>query len=130
MPRSAIRLIPRATEIYQLSQQGTKTGRAVATIRPATATATVQLTNKNGWPVPNASNQLAFGVEGPGEIVTTDNGDAANMTSFASPVREAFNGKCLVIIRGRKGQPGTVKLRARSGNLAAATVAIKTTAEK
>jgi beta-galactosidase len=91
---------------------------------------TVQFTDKNGLLVPNTNNKLTFSLEGPGDIVATDNGDAANMVSFASPVREAFNGKCLVIVRGRKGQPGILKLRAQSAGLMEATFSVKTVAGK
>jgi beta-galactosidase len=91
---------------------------------------TVQLLDKNGLPVPDAQNKLEFSLEGPGEIVATDNGDAASMVSFASPVREAFSGKCLVIVRGKKGQPGTIKLKAQSSGLTETTFSIKTVAGK
>ncbi len=83
---------------------------------------TVQLTDKNGLPVPDAMNTLTFSLEGPGEIVATDNGDTASMVSFSSPVRTAFNGKCLVIVRAKKGQPGTIKLRAQASGLTEATL--------
>jgi len=91
---------------------------------------TVQITDKNNIIVPNAKNALQFTIEGPGEIVATDNGDAANMMSFASSEREAFNGLCLVIVRAKPGQAGTIKLKASSGGLEGATVTIKSVKEK
>ncbi|WP_324676919.1 beta-galactosidase GalB [Hymenobacter sp. GOD-10R] len=86
---------------------------------------TAQLTDKNGLPVSNAKNKIQFFIEGPGEIVATDNGDAANIESFASPEREAFNGKCLVIVRGKKGQAGTIRLKAQASGLESATISLK-----
>ncbi|NML64681.1 glycoside hydrolase family 2 protein [Hymenobacter sp. RP-2-7] len=86
---------------------------------------TAQLTDKDGRPVPTAANKVAFSVEGPGELVATGNGDAANLVSFASPAREAFNGKCLVIVRARKGAAGTIMVRAQSGGLAGGSVSVQ-----
>jgi beta-galactosidase len=86
---------------------------------------TAQVTDKQGAVVPEAKQTIRFSLEGPGEIVATDNGDAANMVSFASPERAAFNGRCLVIIRRKKGQTGTIKLQAQSNGLTTATLALR-----
>ena len=87
---------------------------------------TVRVADKNGLTVPDAGNKIIFSVEGPGEIVGTDNGDPANMVSFASKEREAFSGLALVIVRSQKGKPGTVKLSVSSAGLKSATVTIVT----
>ncbi|MCU7550086.1 DUF4982 domain-containing protein [Chitinophagaceae bacterium LB-8] len=86
---------------------------------------TVRVTDKNGLIVPQAKNTIQFSIEGPGEIVATDNGDAANMVSFASTQRDAFNGLCLVIVRAKPGQQGTMKLKAESEALQGATLTLK-----
>ncbi|RZK30209.1 MAG: DUF4982 domain-containing protein, partial [Hymenobacter sp.] len=86
---------------------------------------TAELTDQNGLPVPTAKNRLEFSLEGPGEIVATDNGDAASLVSFASPAREAFNGRCLVIIRSKKGQPGTIRLKAQASGLAGGSISLE-----
>ncbi len=78
---------------------------------------TVQIADKNGFMVPRSNNQIEFSIEGPGEIVATDNGDAANMVSFASKKREAFNGLCLVIVRTKAGNPGSITVTAKSSGL-------------
>jgi len=78
---------------------------------------TVRVTDKNGLTVPRANNNIVFSVDGPGEIVATDNGDATNLVAFPSKEREAFNGLCLVIIRAKKGVAGTIKLTAKSNGL-------------
>ncbi len=85
---------------------------------------TVRVCNKNGLTVPNANNLLQFSIEGPGEIVATDNGDAANLVSFASKEKEAFNGLCLVIVRGKAGKPGISKLKVKSATLKEETISI------
>ena len=42
--------------------------------------------------VPRTNNLIEFSIEGPGEIVATDNGDPTNMVPFSSDKREAFGG--------------------------------------
>ena len=86
---------------------------------------TIRVTDKNGITIPNAKNAITFSVEGPGEMVATDNGDAANLVSFASATREAFNGLCLVIVRAKTGQAGTIKVKAVADGLEAAVITIK-----
>lgn len=85
---------------------------------------TVRFLDRDGRPVPTANARLRFGIDGPGEIVATDNGDPTDMTSFASHQRDAFNGLCLVIVRGLRGRSGTVTVRVDSEGLPAASVGI------
>jgi hypothetical protein len=56
------------------------------------------------------AHRLRFRLEGPGEIVATDNGDPTCMIPFPSPERPAFHGLCLVVIRGLPEQTGTLRL--------------------
>jgi beta-galactosidase len=86
---------------------------------------TVKITDKNGLMVPDASNKVAFSIEGPGEIIATDNGDPASLVSFASKEREAYFGMLLVIIRSEKGKPGVIKISASSPGLKDAVIEIK-----
>lgn len=88
---------------------------------------TVKITDKDGLVVPRSNNQIDYSIEGPGEIVATDNGDPTNMVSFSSKKREAFNGLCLVVVRSKMGVPGTIKLKAKSTGLQDVTIAIQTT---
>jgi beta-galactosidase len=90
---------------------------------------TVTVTDKSSLIAPRATNQIQFTLEGSGEIVATDNGDPTSFESFQSPERKAFNGLCLVMVRGKAGQPGTLKLTAKSDGLKAATATIKTIRE-
>jgi beta-galactosidase len=78
---------------------------------------TVTVTDQAGLTAPRADNRIHFDVEGPGEIVATDNGDPTSFESFQSPDRKAFNGLCLVIVRGKAGQPGKITLTATSEGL-------------
>jgi beta-galactosidase len=78
---------------------------------------TVTVKDKDGRMAPRADNRIRFEIDGPGEIVGTDNGDPTSFESFQSPERKAFNGLCLVIVRGKSRQPGTIKLSAKADGL-------------
>jgi beta-galactosidase len=86
---------------------------------------TVQVTDKNGLLVPRSSNTIEFSIDGPGEIVATDNGDPSSLVAFPSVMREAFNGLCLVIIRAKDGNPGVINVTVKSPGLAQISVKIK-----
>jgi beta-galactosidase len=91
---------------------------------------TLMVQDSNGIIVPGADNLIRFSVGGPGEIVATDNGDPTDFNIFSSRDRKAFNGLCLVVVRGKPGQPGTIKLKAESDSLERATVTLHSIAEK
>jgi beta-galactosidase len=87
---------------------------------------TVAVADKEGLMVPRSKNRIRFQIEGPGEIVATDNGDATSFESFQSKERNAYNGLCLVIVRSTAGKPGTIKLTAGCDGLKSGSVSIKT----
>jgi beta-galactosidase len=78
---------------------------------------TVKITDKDGLTVPRSNNRIEFSIEGPGEIVATDNGDSYNLESFTSHNRDAFNGLVLVIVRSKSGEKGTLTVTAKSTDL-------------
>ncbi|MDT0676549.1 beta-galactosidase GalB [Autumnicola musiva] len=86
---------------------------------------TVEIVDEEGLTVPTAINNVQFEVEGPGEIVATDNGDPTNMNPFPSHQRKAFNGKALVIVRPTAGKPGAIKVKARSEGLSNSEITIE-----
>ncbi len=86
---------------------------------------TVKIADKNGLMIPDANNTINFTIEGPGEIAATDNGDPANLMSFASQERNAYFGMVLVIIRTLKGKPGIIKINATSQGLNTTSIEIK-----
>ncbi len=63
-------------------------------------------------------------MEGPGEIVATDNGDPTSHQPFQLTERDAFNGLCLAIVRAKPGESGKITLRAESDSLKHAAVQI------
>ncbi len=85
----------------------------------------VGVTDKNGLVVPGANNLIQFSIEGPGEIVATDNGDPSNMEPFGSKERKAFNGIALAIVRSISGDRGTIKVTAKSNGLVNSVIKIK-----
>ena len=78
-----------------------------------------------GNTAPRANNEIAFSIEGPGEIVATDNGDPTSFTPFASHRRAAFNGYALAIVRGAPGEAGEIRVQAVSPGLGSAVVIIQ-----
>lgn len=88
---------------------------------------TVKVQDSNGLTVPRTHPSIRFEVQGPGEIVATDNGDATDFTPFQSHERKAFNGMALVIVKARKGAKGSFVVQAQGDGLKAgqATVQIQ-----
>ena len=88
---------------------------------------TVRVTDKAGLTAPRASNAVRFTVEGPGELVATDNGDPTSFVAFQSPERAAFHGLVLGIVRAKPGAKGPITVRVSADGLQAATVALRST---
>jgi beta-galactosidase len=86
---------------------------------------TLQITDNNGIPAPEADHSITFNITGPGEIVATDNGNPADLVAFPSKERKAFKGLALVIVRARAGTPGIITVTASSNELSPARVVIR-----
>jgi beta-galactosidase len=78
---------------------------------------TARVIDEHGMTVPMSRNPITFTLQGPGEIVATDNGDATDLTIFSNPERKAFNGMALAIVRAKSGQSGPMTLTAKSEGL-------------
>jgi beta-galactosidase len=87
---------------------------------------TVRVLDAQSRLAPTAGNRIRFSIDGPAEIVATDNGDPTDMTSFASHERNAFNGLCLVIVRSQRGSVGEGTLRVEAEGLTGAGVVLRT----
>ena len=70
---------------------------------------------------PNATNDIHFDVEGPATIAGVDNGSQTSTERFQANHREAFYGKCLVVLKSGKIE-GKVKLTAKGVDLKPAEV--------
>lgn len=86
---------------------------------------TVKIVDKNGTMVPTANNLVHFSITGPGKIVGVDNGSEIDLNPFKANYRNAFFGKCLVVIQSTN-KPGTIQLTATSYALPSSNIDIIT----
>jgi len=84
----------------------------------------VALNDARGGFVPVDQRAVRFSIEGPGEIVATDNGDPTDFVVFPSKTRKLFNGRAIAIVRGISGSQGTIRVRVSADGLPDATVQI------
>jgi len=59
----------------------------------------VEVVDAKGVRVPDAAHTLSVRVEGAGVLAAFDNGSPTDHTAFASPMRKAWNGRALVMVR-------------------------------
>lgn len=85
---------------------------------------TVSVVDDSGMVCPRAMDHLKFSIAGPGQIVATANGDPTDFVPFPSHERNAFNGHCLVIVKGVPGEAGTIRLTAASDAIESGSVEI------
>jgi len=86
---------------------------------------TVRIVDQAGIDAPRTSQRVRFSVEGPGELVATDNGDPTSFEPFPSPERAAFNGLVLGIVRAKPGASGPITVRAVAEGLDPASVTLQ-----
>ncbi len=86
---------------------------------------TIDCLDSEGRFVPTAMNQLYFSVEGAGELVGVDNGNAAGGESLKGSKMKLFNGKALAIVRSLRGERGQITLRVTGDGVADAEIVIK-----
>ncbi|MBI3347864.1 MAG: glycoside hydrolase family 2 protein [Burkholderiales bacterium] len=86
---------------------------------------TATVADAAGRAVPRSKPLLSFTLDGPGEIVATDNGDPTDHTAFKSTERRAFNALGLAIVKLKAGATGPVLLRVTSEGLKPAEVVIR-----
>ena len=85
---------------------------------------TVEVLDKNNNLCPLSENLINFEVKGNTFIAGVDNGCQTSMERFKDNKRNAFNGKCLVVLQNN-GEKGTATLTANSNGLESSTVEIK-----
>ena len=59
----------------------------------------ITIADENGNMVPDAHNLLKFNISGPAEIIGVENGDILDMNPHKVNYRNAFNGKCLLLLQ-------------------------------
>ncbi|HYL75051.1 MAG TPA: glycoside hydrolase family 2 TIM barrel-domain containing protein [Bryobacteraceae bacterium] len=82
---------------------------------------TVRLVDSNGVQVPTADNLITFGITGPGIIAAVDNADNASHESYRASQRQAFEGRCIAILRATTRQ-GRITLTAQSSGVPKASI--------
>ena len=85
---------------------------------------TTRVVDDAGRLSPRARHSLRFTLEGPGEIVATDNGDPTDLTAFPSTQRLAFNGLALAIVRFHPGANADLRLTVSGAELRPASTTI------
>jgi beta-galactosidase len=83
---------------------------------------TADVVDAHGVIVPGADNQLTFDVVGGGKFAGADNGREEDAENYQSPVRNAFNGKALAIVKATS--PGPIVIRARGAGLTSGVTAV------
>jgi beta-galactosidase len=84
---------------------------------------TVKVLDKEGTPVPQASNLIRFEISGDGKIVGVDNGLQTSDESFKAMHRKAFHGMCLVVVQAGE-KPSHIVVKAASEGVAETAIAI------
>ena len=82
----------------------------------------IRMVDENGTLVPSASDLVKFEIEGPGKIIAVDSGSVVSIEPFQAMQRQAYQGRCLAIVRATG--KGPIRLTAKAGNLPAATITI------
>jgi beta-galactosidase len=85
---------------------------------------TIELTDANGIPQPNAVNCLQLKIEGPGIIAGVANADMKDTDSYVGNTHKAWHGRALVVIRSTHST-GDIKLTVSSVGLSGTTLNIK-----
>jgi beta-galactosidase len=88
----------------------------------------VAIVDDQGRLVPLADNKVTWTVAGPGSVIGVGNGDPSCHEPDRASERSAFNGLCMAIVQGKRGQAGAVVVTVTSPGLAPATVAVSSEA--
>jgi beta-galactosidase len=75
--------------------------------------------------VPTDHRTIRFIVDGPGEVIATDNGDPGDFTAFPSLTRKLFNGRATAIVRALPGKVGPIRIRVMTNELPEETVVVQ-----
>ncbi len=82
---------------------------------------TIELTDTKGHLNPAASNLVNFEIKGDAEIIGLGNANPFSLESFQLPHRQAWKGKCLVIVKAGNKR-GSIILKAKAVGVKAAYV--------
>ncbi len=83
----------------------------------------MQITDENGNPVYHADNQIELLIDGPGEIIGMENGNAQDIQTYNANHRKAYHGKLVAFVRS-KAEEGTINVTMKSEGLDTAHISI------
>lgn len=83
----------------------------------------VELIDKYGIRNTLCNDQVTFEIDGPGVIQAVGSSNPMGIESFTKPHRNAYQGRCLIIIRSGK-EMGEIRLKATSENTGSAHITI------
>lgn len=83
----------------------------------------VEITDKDGRPMPIADNLLQFELEGPATLLATCSGDLKDCVPYTSPERKAWKGRAMAVVKSGK-TPGEVTLTVKGKGLKKASVSL------
>lgn len=84
----------------------------------------VEVLDKSGLLVPDASMPIDFDIVGAGELVAVANGNPTDLKSFQRPSVSTFKGRCMIVLRSN-GHQGDISLTASSSQLISSSTTIK-----
>jgi beta-galactosidase len=85
---------------------------------------TVEAVDGAGQVQPNAQQAIEFSVSGPGVIAAVGTGDMKSPEPYQGSRRSLFNGRALLVVRS-SGQPGAIKITAKSADLTEALATVR-----
>ena len=88
---------------------------------------TVRIVDKDGNFCPMADDLVKFEIKGPATIAAVGNGNAATTEPFQADYRRAFNGLCMLIIKSKSGEAGTIEIIAIADELSEAKTQVTST---
>ncbi|WP_149828405.1 DUF4982 domain-containing protein [Streptomyces tailanensis] len=97
--------------------------RSLTTGRDDLAHVLVEVVDRHGHVVPDATHHVTFGIDGAGELAGVGNGNPHNVDSFKRPSRYTWHGKALAILRPAK-RPGRLTLTAKASGLRTGTLTL------
>lgn len=86
---------------------------------------TVEVIDRHGDRVPNATIPVRFSISGTGELAATGSPAPDDAASFRAPLRKTYEGRCIAILRPAGGA-GKIELKAEADGLKPATVVVQT----
>lgn len=86
---------------------------------------TATVVDANGVLIATASDQITFKVSGPGVVAAVDSGNNASHEPFQSTERNAYQGRCLALLKAVAGH-GRITLTATAPGLKSSSIVIDT----